>query len=276
MKLGISRFLLLTIGILLTFSVFIKPGEKQNGSYYDSDKNMKVTRSEIQQDLIASHSGSKSSKYQGTATVKTTYYSMSVVANNINQNTMVNLWNGENRNRQIRGVCGLVSLTMLFQKYMNTNTLQSDSAYGVFSKLADYAWEIDVFNSKDNSGTTTSEEKKIANGYLKTYQKKKYTANVDKLGLWGTLKDYFDNNLKPVTLSLNGTKGDHSVLATACYVETVTYKKKNVFGVYTTQKEDYKIIRVCNGWEDSNTAQWGLTTNRYIYFDCVIDLIKLK
>lgn len=172
MKTGISRFLLLTIGIILTFSFFIKPAERQNGSYYDSGKNMKVTRSEIQQDLIASHSASYSSKYKGTATVKTTYYSMSVVANNIDQNTMVDLWNEENRNRQIRGVCGLVSLTMLFQRYMSANALQPDSAYGVFSKLADYAWETDFLSLKDNSGTTTSEEKKIANGYMKTYQKR--------------------------------------------------------------------------------------------------------
>lgn len=189
---------------------------------------------------------------------------------------MVNLWNNENEDRKIRGVCGLISLTMLFRKYMEVNTLQADSTYGVFYKLADYAWEADVFSSKDNSGTTTSEEKKIANGYLKMYQKKKYAANVDEYGLWGTLKDYFDNKVKPVTLSLRGKSGAHSVLGTACYIETVTYKKKNVFGIYTTQKEDYKIVRVCNGWENSNTSRWSYTTNRYIYFDCVMDLLKLK
>ena len=276
MKLGISRFLLLTIGILLTFSVFIKPEEKQNGSYYDSDKNMKVTRSEIQQDLIASHSGSKSSKYQGTATVKTTYLASLMIGRNINQGDIVRIWNSRQPDKEFEGVCGLVSLTMLFQGYMTENKLHTDTAYGVFSKLAEYAWSKGIFNENDDSGTTTSEEKKIANGYLTAYQKKKYQANIDKLGLWGTLKDYIDDKEEPVTLSLNGKNENHSVMATGCYIETVTYKQKNVFGRYTTKTEDYKIVRVCNGWEDSNTAQWSRTTHSYIYFDCVLDLLRLK
>ncbi|MDO4318862.1 MAG: hypothetical protein Q4C48_11780 [Lachnospiraceae bacterium] len=276
MKTGISRFLLLTIGIILTFSFFIKPAERQNGSYYDSGKNMKVTRSEIQQDLIASHSASYSSKYKGTATVKTTYLSSIMLGRNISQGEIVETWNSRNAGRELDGVCGLVSLTMLFRTYMEDNLLHMDTAYGVFSKLAEYAWSRGVFNENDTSGTTTSEEKKIANGYLTAHHKKKYLANVDSINLWSTLKDYLDDKEEPVTLSLNGKAQNHSVMATGCYIETVTYKQKNVLGWYTTKTDDYKIVRICNGWEDSNTAQWNRTTHRYIYFDCVLNLLKLK
>lgn len=276
MKRGLSRFLLLTVGIILAFSAFIKPGDSNNGSYYDSDKNMKQTRAEIQQDLVSAYSATASSKYKGTATVKTTYLSMAVVAENISQKTVLKAWNDRHEDKQIRGVCGLVSLSMLFRKYMDVNVLKTDTAYGIFAKLADYAWSVGIFDSDDNSGTTTYEEKKIANHYLDKYQKDKFTANVDEIGLWGTLKDYLDNKVKPVTLSLQGKNDKHSVLATACYVETVTYKKKNVFGGWTTKTADYKIVRVCNGWSDTNRSQWNSTTNRYIYFDCVLDLLKLK
>lgn len=288
MKQKLLRAIMLMVGVVLVFVFQREPGTGFESADYTSSANMRESLGDIQEYLVDQYSSSASSKYKGTATVKTTYSSMGLVVDNISQRTMNNTWNASNVNFPVNGTCGLVAETILFRKYM---TLASgrlpevDTEYGVFSKLAEYAYDCGIFSKSDHNGTSLSEQKKIANYYLDTYQNNKYTANTDTINLWSTLKSYLDSKIRPVKLGLTGTNGNdetvgHAVVATGCYIQKVNYTEKNWLGQWKSKSKEYKIVRICNGWNDSNdpddNLSWSQATHRFIFFDCVKNMLKLK
>lgn len=247
---------------------------------YNSSVNMKSSLADIQSAIKSMYSGSK---YKSVS-VSTTYDSTSVICDNISQSNIAHAWNDKNPNKKVSGVCGIVSNTMLLQKYMDLTLGKLPNKYSkedTFYKQVDYAWgKGGIFSSEKKEGTTAEEEKKLLNYFLDTYEKSKYKANIDNIGLWSTCKDYFDTKVRPVKLTLKGKLSDgttsyHSVLGTAGYIEKVTYKT-SLMGLSINHTEEYEIARICNGWMDSEKNNWAKTTNKYIFFDCVTNIIKLK
>lgn len=278
--------ILLIVALLVLAPTVMKDSGTKESSNYLSEANMKSSISGIQSYLSAQFSSSSSSKYKGTATVETSDGSdIGLVLTNISQTTMNDKWNANHTwNYQVDGTCGLVALDIMIQKYMTLVTGKlpnSDSAYGVFNKLVQYAFDSKIFpNDGTANGTSLAEQEKIADYYLKTYQKNKYSSDKDKNGLWGTITSYIDNKVRPLKLGLTGEdeegKVGHAVIASAYYIETVTYQQKNVFGNWKTYTKDYKVLRICDGYTDSEKTQWNKTTNKFIFFDCVKNLIKFK
>ena len=194
MKRWFENLLVLLVAILVLFPAVLKESDALESANYNSEANMKASISEVQSYLSSQYSSTKSNKYKGTATVKTSSQSdIGLVLTNIDQETMTVKWNNSHTNSyKIEGSCGLVALDIMIQKYMTVPTGKlpnSDTKYGVFSKLVDYAFDSGIFDDNGKaSGTTLDEQKKIANYYMKTYQNSKYSANGDEAGLWGTLK----------------------------------------------------------------------------------------
>ena len=266
-------------GMLLVFLVLgpeqISGKNNTSASVYDSDINMKKSISEMQAVIKSMYSDSK---YKNVKVV-TSYQSFGVLCNNLSQERLKNLWNTANPTKKVSWVCGIVANTMLLRKYMTLASGKLSNSYTaetIFNMEMKYAWGSGkIFSSEDTSGTTQNEEVKLLNYFLDTYESSKYTANGDITGLWGTCRNYPDERIRPIILDLNGNESDHAVLCTACYIEQVTYKTTTL-GITISHTDSYKIARVCNGWEDSTDSGWNNSTNSYIFFDCVRDLIKLK
>ena len=242
---------------------------------YDSDVNMKSTLAEIQSEIRNMYSASRYSDVK----VSTTYRTFGVVCDNLSQDRLVEQWNTSNPNKRVSGACGIVANTMLLRKYMQLTTGKLPKTYSdveIFNAQMVYAWGSGkVFRSDDRSGTTQNQNIKRLNYYLDTYESNKYTANGDSTGLWSTCRSYLVDKIRPVLLHLNGSDTDHEVMCTAGYIETVTYNTK-VLNWSVSHTDNYKIVRICNGWEDSLQSSWNKTTNSYVFFDCVENLIKLK
>ena len=243
---------------------------------FDSSINMQFSLESIQYYLKSEYSSSKSSKYVGNATVKKTYDSFGVIGENMNQTLLNNEWNRVNKDKTVGGTCGVVASTMLIRKYISQNKLpMGQTNQQIFNSLVEYAWKSKIYTSTNNGSTTPLEQKKILNKYLDD-KGSKYTANADVMNLWSTSKNYLDDKIEPIVVGLNGYSGGHAVLATDAYILNVKYKTKLVSGIYINHSKNYKVLRICNGWEDTNLKNFNDSTYRYIYFDCVDDLVKLK
>ena len=267
--------------LVLGFAKESKPRLNTGVKYYDdADLNMQSTLGRIDTVIRGFYSGKSSVR------VETTYSSFGVLADNISQTALNDRWNREHPSQKITGVCGIVSNTMLLRKYMTTisGLPQSEDKYTVYEKQMKYAWGDGNFFSgkkKDDaervySGTNADGEVELLDNYIKKNQSgSKLRGNVDTIGNWSTLKSYLNDKIRLVKLSLEGKNSNHSVLATACYVETVSYKKK-VLGINLKFSDDYEIVRICNGWNDSAERNYAATTHSYVFFDCVYELVKLK
>ncbi len=284
MKKGrITRGMILFIGIALTYSVMLKPElQAMSVSYYDSSINMLDTHDDIKDYLKNRYSSSSSSSYVGTATVSTTYTSKARAVRNISQASMNSNWNKKNPSKSVSGSCGYVALTMLIRDYMRVEGLSTDTEYNVFSYMLNYGFEqeytteVNKKGYKYSAGTTNGERKNIVAYYLKNKQDNEYTPNADTLLMWTKIKDSLNNKQDPIVLGLDGIDGGHVVVGTQCYEDKVTYVQKNVFGVKTNKTATYKVIRVCNGWENSESGNWHDTTSNYIFFDCVDSMLRLQ
>lgn len=274
MKRRIIRIGLLLIGCVIVIMAFMGKNDKKEYSlqYYDSSLNMKSSLEEIEKYLVKQYS---TSKYVGTATIKMTYDSFGVTADNIAQSTMNDSWNARNPLKPVDGTCAIVANTMLFRKYMQHSQLMNVTAQYVFDIQASYAWQTKMFTQENHYALYDYEQVTLANHYL-SKTNGDFTANMDSINLWNTSKSYLNDKIKPITLYLTGMDGAHTVLATDCYVERVTYKMKNTIGITVTKTADYKIYRICNGWKDTIPSDWKISTHSYVYFNCVDGLMKLK
>ena len=246
-------------------------------SYYDSSINMADSLIDIQKTIVSKHSATNSSKYIGEATVTLTYDSFGVIGTNVSQSKLNEMWAIKNPGKDVKNTCGLVANTMMIMKYIEQFKIKKvagyDTSYDIYSVQLKYAWDTKIFTAKDRGGTCTLEQVSLANHYLFKILND-YSASLD-IGVWSRLKTQLDKKIEPMVVDCRGKKLGHAMLATDCYIQTVNYKEKIIFGITVSKKKDYKIVRVCSGWEDTDLKRWEETTNDYIFFDCVFDSIYL-
>ena len=168
----------------------------------------------------------------------------------------------------------------MFRKYIAQDKLKTDTKENIFVSQIDYAWKVGIFNNGKTEGLYSDEIKKMANNYLKSANSD-LSANVDEKLMWSTLKNYLNNKIEPVSIILDGEELDgkqirHAVLATDCYTLKVKFKMKNFLGITTTFSENYNIVRICDGWKNTDYKNFEETTYRYVYVDCISELIKLN
>lgn len=247
---------------------------KSDSSYMDPEKDL--TLGEIYKELEKTYSSTTSSKYVGNATVKQTDSTGNVKGINLNQ-SMINLyWNMNNPDKEIGGTCAIIANTMMIMNYQDQNKADKDKNadrwYTIFEAQVEYAWNRKIFTIADNKGITASEQVTLATYYL-AKKNSKYKAFSNSSSIWDRVNKQLSGNV-PVSVSARCTgKVNHAMMATKSYILNVQYKEKNLFGIPKNKNKNYKVLRVCNGWESTNNDRWEETTNSYIYFDCVYEIV---
>lgn len=284
----IVRVLLMVFACYMVLKMTSYNKDKDTANFL-SDVNMKSSIAEIQEYLVDEYSASNLNNYKGKAKVSTTYSSNGILVDNMSQSSLNDQWNKAHPDKKIDGSCGYVAITMMINKYMNLVTndkmKNKESKISIFNKLVNYGfnngWISKKMKTSSNldAGTGSDEQVKMSNYYIDTFQNDVVTANKDTTFLWSTTKKYM-NKIRPVKLGLTGKKNNekhgHAVIATACYTEKVTYTEKNIFGNWTKKNVEYNVCRICDGWSNSVNSNWNATTNKYIFYECVVDLVKFK
>lgn len=282
MKRKIALGCVLLMGCVVSIMGLMPKKEKEicsDYANYKSSINMTTSLDDIKKHIVTKYSKSKSNDYVGTATISVTYDSFGVIGENISQTYMNLTWNNGNPGKEVKGTCTLVANTMLFRKYISQYKLKQDSNEMIFAGQVIRGWQLKILTNDKRGGLSASQGKTIADEYLKS-KSSSLRGNLDVFSKWSTLKKYLNDKIEPVVIHLEGMKPDgepiaHAVLATDCYTLTVKYTKKNIFGRNVSDKELYNVIRVCNGWENTDLKDFEKTTYSYIYEDCMVSLMKL-